>query len=364
MTFAVLLPTLAGIGAAILSAGMVPLVRVLARRTGMVDTPGKHKTHATPTPLLGGVAIMGAFLITMLVVIFTSSTRWLEILPSGDAILFISPLLRIAILLAGALGMHLIGLIDDRHHLGPWSKLATQLPLIALVVIFADVRILTLTGPVVSIVLTTLWIGVLVNAFNFLDNMDGLACGVAAICAAALLVVSALAGQAFETVLLAILLGALVGYFPFNAPPAKIFMGDAGSLLIGYLLGVGSCLISYAHTGPASLSAGILMPLVIMAVPLYDMLSVILLRLRMGDNPMVGDNRHFSHRLVRRGMSPATAVATICLCTAATCIGGVLLAWSNHTGGILIGVQTILILLIIALLEWSRPLFPEPPSDG
>ncbi len=363
MTTAILLPALASLGAAILSAGMVPLVRVVARRTGMVDTPGKHKTHATPTPLLGGVAIMGAILMVMLIALIIPAGQSLAMLDSGDAIIALGQLPRIAILLAGALGMHIIGLIDDRHHLGPWSKLATQLPLIAMVVIFADVRILTLAGPVLSIVLTTLWIGILVNAFNFLDNMDGLACGVAGICAAALLAVAALAGQAFETVLLAVLLGALVGYFPFNAPPAKIFMGDAGSLLIGYLLGVGSCLISYAHTGPTSISAGILMPLVIMAVPLYDMLSVILLRLRMGDNPMVGDNRHFSHRLVRRGMSPATAVATICLCTAATSLGGVLLAWSNHTGVILIGVQTLLILLIIALLEWSRPLFPEPSND-
>ena len=140
-------------------------------------------------------------------------------------------------------------------------------------------------------------------------------------------------------------------------------MGDAGSLLIGYLLGVGSCLISYAHVDPANLWAGVLMPVVIMAVPLYDMLSVVLLRLRMGENPMVGDNRHFSHRLVARGMSPATAVSTICLCAAATALGGVLLAWTTWVGALLIGAQTLLILLVIALLEWSKPLFPTPERD-
>jgi UDP-GlcNAc:undecaprenyl-phosphate/decaprenyl-phosphate GlcNAc-1-phosphate transferase len=364
MNPAILLPVLASLAAMVLAVAAVPLMRRLAPPFGMLDSPGAHKTHATPTPLLGGCALAIAVLLPLIIILLLPVGKSLRMLDSGHDLITLSRLTRIGILLAGALGMHLIGLVDDRHHLGPWSKLAMQIPLITLVVLLADVRILTLTGPIISVTLSVLWIGILVNAFNFLDNMDGLACGVAAICTAALLAVAALAGQPFETLLLAVLLGALVGYFPFNAPPAKIFMGDAGSLLIGYLLGVGTCLISYAHTGPASLGAGVLMPLVIMAVPLYDMLSVILLRIRLGENPMVGDNRHFSHRLVRRGMSPATAVATICLCAAATALGGVLLAWSTLAGTILIGVQTVLVLLIIALLEWSRPLVPDPKRDG
>jgi len=196
------------------------------------------------------------------------------------------------------------------------------------------------------------WLVAITNAFNFLDNMDGLSAGVAAICAVALLGASASMGQVFVSSLLCLLLGALLGFLPHNFPPAKVFMGDAGSTVIGFLLAVASCLTTYVRPGQTYYLYGVFVPLVLMAVPLYDMVSVITLRLRERKNPMVGDRRHFSHRLVRRGMKVPAAVLTIYLCTAATAISASLLAnVTGNTAAILVFCQTIAILLIIAVLE-------------
>ena len=232
--------------------------------------------------------------------------------------------------------MHVLGLIDDRKHLGPWSKLVVQAALIAFVVIFADVRILTMlkgslgpAGNVLSIAISILWLLAITNSFNFLDNMDGLTAGVAAICAGTLLGAAGSIGQVFVSAWACLILGAVLGYLPYNFPPASTFMGDAGSLVIGFMLGTVSCLTTYVSPGvaatPATLHYQVLAPLVLMSLPMYDTLSVVLLRLRERRNPMVGDRRHFSHRLVARGMTLRNAVLTIYLCTGGTAIAAALL---------------------------------------
>jgi UDP-GlcNAc:undecaprenyl-phosphate GlcNAc-1-phosphate transferase len=188
-----------------------------------------------------------------------------------------------------------------------------------------------------------------------MDNMDGLAAGVAAICAAALLAAAASLGQLFVSAWLCLLLGALLGFLPYNFPPAKVFMGDAGSLVIGYLLGVVSCLTTYVPPGATYYLYGIFVPVVLMAVPLYDAASVILLRLHEGRSPMIGDRHHFSHRLLRRGMKVRAAVGTIYLCTAGTAISASLLPHvADRIGAILVFAQVLIILMTIALLEWGE----------
>jgi UDP-GlcNAc:undecaprenyl-phosphate GlcNAc-1-phosphate transferase len=137
-------------------------------------------------------------------------------------------------------------------------------------------------------------------------------------------------------------------------------MGDAGSLLVGFLLGVVSCLTTYAQPDQQYYLYGVFVPLVVMAVPLYDMASVVCLRLRDHKSPMVGDRRHFSHRLMRRGMSVRTAVLTIYLCTGATAVAASLLPRVDTIGAVLIFAQTMAILLIIALLESAEPRTPKP----
>jgi UDP-GlcNAc:undecaprenyl-phosphate/decaprenyl-phosphate GlcNAc-1-phosphate transferase len=336
--------------------------RTLAMRLGMLDQPSGHKAHHTPIPLLGGSAIFAAaglpvVVASLMAMIWNAggAPPWL-----GETLIRHIPgaaskaPLALGIL-AGAALLHAVGLCDDKRALGPWIKLTLQFLVAAWAVVFCDVRVLRLAGPAVSCVVSILWLVTITNAFNFLDNMDGLSAGVAAICAAALLAAAVSLGQLFVSAWLCLLLGALLGFLPFNFSPASSYMGDAGSLVIGFLLGVLSCLTSYIQPDRGFTVYGVLAPLVLMAVPLYDVVSVIVLRLRAGQNPTSGDRRHFSHRLLRRGMGPRTAVLTIYLCTAATAIAASLLPHvSTWVPAILIFVQTAIIVMIIALLESTK----------
>jgi UDP-GlcNAc:undecaprenyl-phosphate GlcNAc-1-phosphate transferase len=344
---------------AVISALATPLSMRVAVRLEMLDVPSRHKAHARPTPLLGGSAMFGAILGPALLILAVARMWASEDIPSwlpgsiarhvGGAAAKTPVALGI---LAAALVLHAVGIIDDRRNLGAGLKLLMQLLVAAFVVLVCDVRILSVAGAPVSIVVTILWLVTITNAFNFLDNMDGLAAGVAAICAATLLGAAAAMGQVFVTGLLCLVLGALLGFLPYNFPPASTFMGDAGSLVIGFLLAVASCLTTYVHPGQTYYTYGIFVPLVVMAVPLYDTGSVIFIRLREGRNPMVGDRRHFSHRLVRRGMSRRKAVLTIYLCTTGTAVAASLLPRvTSDAAAALVFLQTAAMLLIIAMLE-------------
>ena len=134
--------------------------------------------------------------------------------------------------------MHLIGLWDDKKALGPFVKLFSQLLITAILVICFNLRILTALGPIISIITTILWITAITNAFNFLDNMDGLSAGIATICSVAFLITTLAIQQWFIAAGLSLLIGSLLGFLCFNFSPASIFMGDSGSLVIGFLLGV------------------------------------------------------------------------------------------------------------------------------
>ncbi len=355
----------AGLGAMLLSLALAALATPLSRRVAvrleMLDVPGRHKAHARPTPLLGGAAIFAAIfgpalLALALARIWASRgadglPTWLpEVLKEHVAGAAARAPMALGIL-AGALLLHVVGLIDDRRGLGPLVKLLAQTVAAAFVVVVCGVRILTVAGPTVSTIATIVWLVAITNSFNFLDNMDGLCAGVAAIVAAALLGAAASMGQAFVAGLLCLVLGAVLGYLPYSFPPASTFMGDAGSLVIGFLLGVASCLTTYVVPGQTYYLYGIFVPLVAMALPLYDTASVMLIRIREGRNPMVGDRRHFSHRLVRRGMSVRTAVLTVYLCTAGTAIAASLLPRVDPFGAVLVFCQTAAMLLIVALLE-------------
>ena len=336
-----------------------PLTRRIARRTGMLDRPGGHKAHGRAVPLLGGCAIFAAVGGPVLAAAALAALwgrfgapAWLgESLArhvSGAA-----EKVPMALgILGGAAALHVMGLIDDRRHLGPWTKLAGQFIVAGAVAGLGGVRVLTVAGAAGSTAVTTVWLVAAINAFNFLDNMDGLSAGVAAICAAGLLGVSAAMGQVFVSAWLCLLLGALLGFLPHNFPPARSFMGDAGSLVIGYFLGVLTCLTTFVAPGRTYYLYGIFVPLVLMAVPLYDTLSVIILRLRVGASPMAADRRHFSHRLVRRGMTPRAAVLTIYLCTAVTVASASLLAVVTSTvAAILLFAQAAAVILIVAVVE-------------
>ncbi|MBK8915442.1 MAG: undecaprenyl/decaprenyl-phosphate alpha-N-acetylglucosaminyl 1-phosphate transferase [Phycisphaerales bacterium] len=334
------------------------VMRRVSLRIGFVDRPGGHKSHQRVTPYGGGVAIFLAVLLplgaAMMAVWLTpadvvaerfgqlAADHW-QGLRSG--------LPQALVVLLGAVAIHALGLCDDIRPLGPYLKLFLLTAILGVVVVEGPVRMALFAGEFGSIAITIAWLIVMTNAMNFMDNMDGLSAGVTAICLLFLGACGLLAGQLHVPLLASLFLGAVLGFLVLNFPPAKIFMGDAGSLLCGYLLGVSSVLTTFHDAQADSPPYALLMPLVILAVPLYDFASVVLIRIAEGRNPMRGDQRHFSHRLVEHGLSRRSAVLTIYLATAATGVSATLLPGASLRQTVCVGLLTLMILAIIAILE-------------
>jgi UDP-GlcNAc:undecaprenyl-phosphate GlcNAc-1-phosphate transferase len=349
------------------------LMKRVAPRVGFVDKPGHRKIHSQPKPLGGGVAI---FLGIALPLAGAMAAPFILAPPDARLAPYWSGArqqLPLGLgLLAAMLAMHLLGLVDDRRALGPFVKLFVQLGIIAALVMGMEVlarytpslrlRVITAIGTAPSIIVTVLWIGMITNAFNFLDNMDGLSAGIAAVCATAFLVTALSIQQYFVAGMLAMLVGSLLGFLCFNFAPASIFMGDSGSLLIGFVLGVLTVRTTYLPPG-VDIAHGwyaLFAPVIVLALPLYDFIVVSLIRLSRGKSPFVGDTNHFSHRLVARGMSRRTAVLCLYLITAATSIAAIILPHIGSTfGAMLIFGQTVLVLCVVALLEQH----PLPADD-
>ena len=258
-------------------------------------------------------------------------------------------------IVGGAVVLHLVGLRDDRRPLRPLPKLAAQLAVALFIAWPMGIRAVEVLPAPFSIAVTVLWIVVITNAFNFLDNMDGLSAGVAAIAAAIFAVASMGTGQIFVPVMAWVLVGSLLGFLVFNFSPASIFMGDAGSLPIGYLMSVLTILTTYYDPVQNLTTLGVVVPVVVLAVPLYDVISVLIHRIRLGESPFRGDWRHFSHRLVKRGMSQRGAVLTIYLATAATGLPAIVLPRVEWVGASLLLVQCLCVVAMIAILEHTRP---------
>jgi UDP-GlcNAc:undecaprenyl-phosphate GlcNAc-1-phosphate transferase len=253
-------------------------------------------------------------------------------------------------ILVGAVAMSILGLVDDKLGLGPKLKLGVQI-LATLPLLWAGVRIQGfLPWPWLGALATVVWIVFLTNSFNFLDNMDGLSSGVACIVSLAFFLVSFFAGEWFIAGLHAALAGCLFGFLVHNTHPARLFMGDNGSLFIGYLIGCLSVLSTYYKTGvPTALP--FLTPVIILGVPIFDTLSVMWIRMREGRPLMRGDRNHFSHRLTDLGMSQKRAVGFIYVVTAAMALGAAPLRSVDGFGAAAILCQTALLFYIIHRIE-------------
>jgi UDP-GlcNAc:undecaprenyl-phosphate GlcNAc-1-phosphate transferase len=206
--------------------------------------------------------------------------------------------------------------------------------------------------------MSAVWIVLLINVFNFLDNMDGATTGIAAIVSSILLVSAVQSGQILISGLALVFIGTLLGFLLFNFPPATIFMGDAGSLVIGFLVAVLSLRTTYYQQSQTGPWYPVLVPLLALAVPLYDFISVMSLRLSQGKSPFVGDTQHFSHRLKRHGLTDRQTALTLYLATLCTGLGATFLYQVNMTGAILILMQTIMILCLVAIFESQSPGLP------
>jgi UDP-GlcNAc:undecaprenyl-phosphate GlcNAc-1-phosphate transferase len=346
------------LASAILTVILTPVVRASAPALGLIDLPGERKVHVQPTPRGGGIAIFLGLLIPALVLVVVCvacpAGRFAivdEILQElGGATHLATQLLAIAV---GAIVLFFTGLADDRWNLSWKFRLGLQLS-VAVGVVFAGVRATVFVNqPWFGFGATVLWIIVLTNAMNFLDNMDALSAGIGLIASAMFaaillfMVRSPTVSVAFPLVLLA---GALSGFLVWNRPPASIFMGDCGSNLIGFLLATLTVTGTfYESTGSRHV---MLAPICVMAVPLYDFCTVIFIRLSQGRSPFHGDKSHFSHRLVELGFRPVHAVLTIHLTTAMTGLAGLLLfKVGDWAGAALVCSLISCVLAVIAILE-------------
>lgn len=326
MTFPANAYLLAFLGGALATAVSLPLWRAWCVRTGLVDDPGHRKIHDTPIPLAGGLAVLTGLIVPL---VAGGVALHSNLLPTGVvekiSYGFAQRGLQLAAILGGALGMVLLGWLDDKHELRAGPKFATQLA-IALAVALAGVRIKLFPqhplSPVLSCGVTVLWILTVVSAVNIMDNMNGLCAGLGAIGATAFGVTAAMQGQYLVASLALLAAGALAGFLPYNFPKASAFLGDSGSHLTGFLLAV-LAILPHFYTAQNPRPLAVLAPLLVLAVPLGDLVCVMWIRWRAGKPVWVGDTNHLSHRLVRIGLGKPKAVAAIWGLHAAACAAAV-----------------------------------------
>ena len=346
-------------GSFALSVILTAVVRKLAAHKGFVAHPAADRYHQTVIPLGGGIAIFTTLAIIILaamaVVKFLAAPGYLDWLaePANiDPADFLGKTNQLVIVLLSVLALFALGLWDDKKHLGPFFKLAVQFAVALIAAVFAEVRVeLFIENEIITSVLSAVWIVLIINAFNFLDNMDGASAGIAVIASCILFTAAALSGQVFVGGLALVFIGTLLGFLIFNFPPAKIFMGDAGSLVVGFFMALLTLRTTYFHEAQSGQWYSVFMPLVVMAVPLYDFISVTLLRISQGKSPFIGDTQHFSHRLKKHGLTDTQVVLTLYLASLVTGLGATFLNQVNPAGAILIFIQTFMILAIIAILE-------------
>lgn len=364
----------------------IPLCAILIRighRLGTFDSPGvagQVKVASRRVPNTGGVAVFWSMAFPMVVGLAALGfegdlSSWLiEHIPGlGVHLPGIRERVPEAIALVVAmLVIHVLGLIDDRRPMRALPKLLIMAGVATGLCVFTQTRVLTsldglAEGPWLSYTITILWIIAITNAMNFLDNMDGLSAGVSLI-ASLFFLVGTLASpqpQWFIAAVLALLIGGLCGFLVFNAPrpwsdrKASLFLGDGGSLVVGLVLAFLTARTTYfTETTPSGdvaalgTSYSVFTPIIVLAVPLYDFTTVVLLRLSQGKSPFVGDLQHISHRLVERGFTRRGAVYLLWAFTAATACGAVTLPLQHSDfAGRAIVIQTLVILGVLGALE-------------
>ncbi len=340
MTRTILLQSLAAFAVAgVVSLVLTPLAIRAALRLGVLDRPGEHKSHRTPTPYLGGVAIVLAVTLAITV----------AALVRGESIATLTQLLGI---LAIALGMAATGLIDDLRGLPVVVRFGLQLAA-ALGLWSLDVRV-ALTGELlIDLPLTVLWTVGITNAMNLLDNMDGLSASTATIASLWFGAIALVNGQFLVGALAFAVAGAAAGFLRDNRPPARIYMGDAGSLFLGVMLASLGMLLS--------LDRGVLVaaavPVLILTVPVLDTALVTVARIRHGISPFQGGRDHTSHRLVRIGLPVPIAVGLIAMASLAHGWVALLVLRIDTTSAVLLLVLTVLFDLFFFALLAKVPVY-------
>jgi UDP-GlcNAc:undecaprenyl-phosphate GlcNAc-1-phosphate transferase len=337
---------------------LTPLSIRLGRRWSVLDLPGPRKVHSQPIPLSGGWALFASLTLVVwghlgvaLLVRGTSVEDHLPDIIRNSVELAPRLVLKILPIYGGALALFVIGLVDDLWGLAVRHRLRWQL-LIATGLALLGVRpSADFLSPWVAGVIGVIWIVGITNAFNFLDGLDGLSTGVAMVATLALLTIMGETSQPDVAYFLAALAGGQLGFLRYNFHPARIFLGSSGSLLLGYLLGVSTVLATYLRNTQSNWLMPLLSPLFLLAIPIYDTTSVVLIRLIQKRPISIGDQSHFHHRLMRLGFSHLQTVVFIVAIAFAVALSGIRLVDSTFRQSLVILVQITAIFSIVILAE-------------
>jgi UDP-GlcNAc:undecaprenyl-phosphate GlcNAc-1-phosphate transferase len=320
------------LGATVFSLLLVPSVREFARSRQIHDNPGGHKSHRSPVPYLGGVAMALSFSGAMVVGVAVWRSARLE---NGELDLALGNLVtqgdglvrELAVVLGVALLFSVMGLVDDLRGLSPWFRFIVGLGLAISVVTYG----IALNSPLpdwLDGVISVVWILGMTNAFNLLDNIDGLAAGTAAIASGSFFFIAIMNDQPYSALLAVGLAGAMLGFLRSNFHPATIYMGDAGSLFIGFMMAYLGLKMRTTVTEIPQLFA----PVVVLGVAVLDTTVVVASRLRRGVSPFTGGQDHLSHRFLRLGLSVRRSVTS--LLVASMALGVLAVGLSDAPAGV------------------------------
>ncbi|RRR75268.1 MAG: undecaprenyl/decaprenyl-phosphate alpha-N-acetylglucosaminyl 1-phosphate transferase [Candidatus Viridilinea halotolerans] len=296
------------------SLAVTPLARRAALHVGVVSIPRARDVHLAPVPLLGGAAIYAGFVLALLIL--------------GDR----AYIVELVAILVGATLVSLFGLADDHWGLHAGLKLGGQI-LAGGLLVWGGTQVNLFGQPWLNWALTIFWVVGITNAINFLDNMDGLSGGVACIAAAFFLLLAAMnePRQVLVGAMAAALIGACIGFLRYNLNPATIFMGDTGSLFIGFILAALAIKLRFPANTPI---VTWMVPLCILALPIFDTCLVVVARLRRSVNPFTTAGKdHLSHRLHALGLTKREAVLTCYLLTGASGLVGIYLTQASVAEG-------------------------------
>lgn len=342
-----------GLAAALI---LTPLCRSLAAKTGFMDVPAdNHKGHKKSTPLLGGLAMYFSWLFCITGGMI--ALHW-NILPAFSAIAGVHlPGIRLiygnlCFIAGGATLAVFLGLIDDKFPMSAAVKFAGQF-VVALIAVFGgNIRLNICPGfSMLETAATLFWFMLLMNSINFFDNMDGLAVGTIAIAMGLFSVIAALNCQYFVASFAILNCAVCCGFWFYNANPASIFMGDSGSHFLGYLAAVISALVTFFDKSFSLSRFPVLMPLFILALPLFDTAMVVIIRTINRKPFWIGDHNHISHRFVRMGFTRKRAVMLVHLMALTIGLGILPVFWGNFLTAAILVIQAMLMLGIITFLQ-------------
>ena len=334
------------LGFALVSAFLIcfaatPLVKMFATRVGAIDVPDATRVHKTATPRLGGLAIFLGFLFA--VVLFGEISKPVQGMLLGAVVIVIS------------------GAIDDIVQLKWYIKIVFQIAA-ALIAVYHGIIATAVSNPNIfsssellvfgnfSVPITVLWIVAMTNAVNLIDGLDGLACGVSGISSVTMLVIALLVSDMNVAVIMAALAGACIGFLPYNFNPAKIFMGDTGALLLGFILSTASIMGLFKFYAIISFAV----PFLVLGLPLFNTAFVFILRIIKGKNPMERDRGHFHDRLIGMGLSQKQAVAVLYVISGILGLAAVVITTSGEMRALLIVVAVLVAWLIGMSMGASR----------